>query len=175
MRMKNVVLIGFMGTGKSRVGHMVGRQLSLRFVDTDDLIVQRMQMEISDIFARLGEPKFRDIERQVVAEVSALDGQVIATGGGVPLSAENVANLKRNGVVICLTASPEIIYRRTGRSDARPLLGQDSKVERIREMLDSRQIYYAAADYQVDTSARPASSVAREIVEIYKKHGIGQG
>lgn len=170
MRMKNVVLIGFMGTGKSRVGHMVARQLGLRFVDTDDLIVQRMQMSISDIFARLGEPKFRDIERQVVADVAAKEGQVIATGGGVPLSDENVKNLKKSGILICLTANPEIIYRRTMRSDDRPLLRSEDKLEQIKTLLDSRQLYYAAADHQVDTSARPASAVAKEIVELYRTH-----
>lgn len=173
--MKNVVLIGFMGTGKSRVGHMVARQLGLRFVDTDDEIVQRLQMSISDIFARLGEPKFREIERQVVADVAAKDGQVIATGGGVPLNEENLLNLRRNGVLVCLTASPEVIMRRTMRSDDRPLLRGSDKMEQIKALLESRELYYAAADHQVDTSSRPASAVAREIVEIYQKNVNGQG
>lgn len=173
--MKNVVLIGFMGTGKSRVGHLVARRLGLRFVDTDDLIVQRLQMPINEIFARLGEPKFRDIERQVVAEVAAKDGQVIATGGGVPLSEENLRNLRRNGILICLTASPEIIYRRTMRSDARPLLQTEDKQEQIRNLLERRQAYYDAADFRIDTSSRPASAVARAIVELYQSDGSGQG
>ena len=173
--MRNIVLIGFMGTGKSRVGHMVARRLGLRFVDTDDLIVERLQMPIADIFARLGEARFREIERQVVAEVASRDGQVIATGGGVPLFEENVRNLKRNGILICLTASPEIIYRRTLRSNTRPLLQTRDKLEHIRNLLESRQLYYAVADHQVDTSSRPASAVAREIVELYNADGDSQG
>jgi shikimate kinase len=173
--MKNVVLIGFMGTGKSRVGHMVARQLGLRFIDTDELIVERLNMSISDIFSRLGEPKFREIEKQVVADTASKEGQVIATGGGVPLNEDNVKNLKQTGILICLTASPEIIYRRTMRSDSRPLLRGDEKMEQIRTLLDSRQLYYAAADHEVDTSARPASAVAREIVELYRSYGTGQG
>lgn len=174
-KMKNVVLIGFMGTGKSRVGHMVARRLRLRFVDTDDLIVERLRMPITEIFSRLGEPRFRDIERQVVADVSSREGQVIATGGGVPLLDENVQNLKKTGLVICLTASPEIIYRRTLRSEARPLLGTQEKLERIRGLLDMREHYYTIADHQVDTSSRPASAVAREIVELYQADGNSQG
>jgi shikimate kinase len=173
--MKNVVLIGFMGTGKSRVGHMVARRLGFRFVDTDDLIVQRLQMSVNDIFARLGEPKFRDIERQVVADVGAGENQVIATGGGVPLSEENIKNLKQNGILICLTASPEIVYRRTLRSDSRPLLRTADKLEQVKQLLDSRQLYYDVADHQVDTSSRPASAVARSIVELYESDGKNQG
>jgi shikimate kinase len=169
--MKNIVLIGFMGTGKSRVGHMVARKLRMRFVDTDDIIVQRLQMPITEIFARIGEPRFREMERQVVAELSDQSGLVIATGGGVPLDETNVANLKRNGIVICLSASPEVIFRRTMRSDTRPLLRGESRRQRIRDLLDSRQVYYAAADHQIDTTARPASAVAREIVELYRADG----
>lgn len=173
--MKNVILIGFMGTGKSRVGHMVARRLGLRFVDTDDLIVQRMQMPITEIFQKLGEERFREIERQVVSEVAAKDGQVIATGGGVPLFEENINNLKRNGVIVCLTANSDVIYRRTMRSDARPLLQTSEKKEKIRSLLESRQLYYDVADHQVDTSARPASAIARAIVEIYQPNGNSNG
>lgn len=154
---------------------MVARKLGLKFVDTDDLIVERLQMSISDIFARLGEERFREIEKQVIAEVSAKDNQVIETGGGVPLIEENVTNLKRNGVLICLSANPEIIYRRTLRSDTRPLLRTQDKLERIKDLLESRQLYYAVADYQVDTSSRPASAVAKEIVEFYQADGKSSG
>lgn len=164
-----------MGTGKSRVGHMVARRLGFRFVDTDDLIVERLQMSISDIFARLGEPKFRDIERQVVADVTSREDQVIATGGGVPLSDENVKNLKSSGLLVCLTASPDIIYRRTIRNRARPLLQSSDKLETIKNLIESRQIYYSVADHQVDTSSRPASAIAREIVEIYKNNDSHSG
>lgn len=159
-----------MGTGKSRVGHMVARRLSLKFVDTDDMIIQRMQMSISDIFERLGEPKFRDIERQVVAEAAAKEGQVIATGGGVPLLEENINNLKKNGILVCLSANPDVVYKRTLRSDSRPLLRTRDKLEQIKALIESRQFYYAVADHQVDTSSRPASAVAREIVEIYQSY-----
>lgn len=173
--MKNIVLIGFMGTGKSRVGHMISRRLGMRFVDTDDLIFQRLQMSVSDIFSRLGEAKFREIERQVVAEVSLKSCQVIATGGGVPILGENVNNLKANGILFCLSASPEIIYRRTLRANTRPLLRTDDKIERIKSLLKSRELYYSIADHHVDTSSRPASAVAREIVELYQSDGNNQG
>jgi len=169
--MKNIVLIGFMGTGKSRVGHMIARKLGMRFVDTDEVIIQRMQMSIADMFARLGESRFREIERQVVAEIAAKSGQVIATGGGVPLDKTNIENLKSNGVLICLSANPETIYRRTMRSSSRPLLNTENKLDHIRNLLKSRELYYSVADYRVDTSSRPASAVAREIVELYRSNG----
>ena len=159
-----------MGTGKSRVGHMIARRLRMKFIDTDDLIVQRLQMSINDIFARHGEPKFRDIERQVVADTASKDGLVIATGGGVPLSDVNVQNLKKNGILVCLTANPEVIYKRTMRNDTRPILRNRDKIEQIKTLLESRQLYYSVADYNVDTSSRPASAVAREIVELYNSH-----
>jgi shikimate kinase len=169
--MKNIVLIGFMGTGKSRVGHMVARRLGLRFVDTDDLIVEKMHMSVAEIFSRLGEPEFRKIERQVVASVAEKDGQVIATGGGVPLSEENVQNLKKNGILVCLTANPDTIYRRTMRNDTRPLLKAVDRLEHIRALMESRQQCYGIADFSIDTSSRPASAVAREIAEIYQNNG----
>lgn len=168
---KNVVLIGFMGTGKSRVGQMISRKLGMKFVDTDDLIVERAQMSIPDIFAKFGEPRFREIEEQVVADVAKRESQVIATGGGVPLCSANMENLKKNGVVICLVASPETIYRRTLYGGDRPLLDAADKLEQIRSLLESRETYYDAADFQVETSGRPASAVAREIVDIYGANG----
>ncbi len=168
--MRNIVLIGFMGTGKSRVGYMIARKLGLKFVDTDDLIVERLKMPVNEIFAKHGEEKFREIERQVVANVAANGGQVIATGGGVPLSEENISNLKKNGMLVCLMASPDTIYRRTLRSDTRPLLRVEDRLEQIKKLMESRQFYYSIADHQVDTSTRPASSIAREIVELYQSY-----
>ncbi|MEN6372048.1 MAG: shikimate kinase [Armatimonadota bacterium] len=173
--MKNIVLIGFMGTGKSRVGHMVARKLGMKFIDTDDLISQRLQMPVSDIFARLGEGKFREIEQQTIADVSLKSRHVIATGGGVPILKDNVDNLKTNGILFCLSASPEIIYRRTLRADTRPLLKSENKLEHIKSLMESRHLYYSVADYHIDTSSRPASAVAREIVELYQSDGNNQG
>lgn len=172
--MKNIVLIGFMGTGKSRVGHMVARRLKMRFIDTDDLISERLQMSIPDIFSKLGETKFREIEQNVVKDVSVNFGQVIATGGGVPLSKNNIDNLRANGLLICLSASPEIIYRRTLRSDGRPLIKAADRLQHIKNLLESRDLYYSVADCEIDTSSRPASAVARAIVEFYQSYDNSQ-
>lgn len=150
---------------------MVARRLGFKFVDTDDEIAQRLQMPVSEIFSRLGEARFREIEKQVIAEVASCNRQVIATGGGVPLDKTNVEHLRRNGLMVCLTASAEVIYRRTLRSDTRPLLRAQDRFERVRELLEARQFYYSLADHSVDTSSRPASAVAREIVELYQSDG----
>lgn len=164
-----------MGTGKSRVGQMIARRLGMKFTDTDDLVSQRLRMSISDIFTRLGEGKFREIERQVIADISQISYQVIATGGGVPIHKDNIDNLRTNGILFCLSASPEIIYRRTLRADTRPLLKSESKLERIKILLESRDLYYSVADHHIDTSSRPASAVAREIAELYQSDGNNQG
>ena len=173
--MKNVVLIGFMGTGKTRVGQIIARRLGYEFVDTDDLIVRRAGMPISEIFAKFGEPHFRDIEQQIVAEVSARESQVIATGGGAPIRQENVQNLRSSGVLFCLNANPETIEKRTARDNSRPLLHTNDRLRQIRELLEYRKQFYAAADYQIETSNQTARRVAEQIIELYKSHVKNQG
>lgn len=173
--MKNVVLIGFMGTGKTRVGQMVARRLGYKFVDTDDLIVRKTGMPISEIFAKFGEPHFRDIEQQIVAEVAAQDSQVIATGGGVPIREKNIRNLRRNGLLFCLNASPEVIEKRTSNDNSRPLLYTNNRLRQIEELLEARKPFYSAADYQIDTTNKTASRVAEEIIRLYRSHAKNQG
>ncbi len=162
----NIVLVGFMGTGKSTVGREVAGRLGRPFVDTDALVAARAGLPIPQIFALHGEEAFRDLEAQVVAEVAARPGQVIATGGGALLRPENVSRLRERGRLILLTASPEVILERLSRNglSERPLLfgalTPAERLERIRSLLRGREEAYAQADARVDTTGLTPQQVA---------------
>ena len=167
--MKNIVLLGFMGTGKSVVGKRLARELGAKFVNTDDLIEEREGLTINDIFARSGEPYFREVEAAVVREVAGRQGSVISTGGGVVLNEENLAALRAGGVLFCLNATPEEIYARTRRHAHRPLLQVPDPVAKIRELLAARAPLYAKADHQIDTNGKTAGVVAKEIIALLQQ------
>ncbi|HKV43439.1 MAG TPA: 3-dehydroquinate synthase [bacterium] len=159
----NVILIGFMGTGKTAIGQVVAARLGRPFVDTDALIEARAGRPIPRIFAEDGEEAFRTLEAQVVAEAADRSGAVIATGGGVVLSPANMDRLRRTGIVIALRADPQAILARVGRGGDRPLLGDDPE-DRIRRLLDERSTLYAQADFIVETSALPLEAAAERVL-----------
>jgi shikimate kinase len=161
---KNIVLIGFMGSGKTSVGREIARRLGWEFVDTDELVETTAGRTIPDIFAKEGEPTFRRIESKVVQEVASREHAIIATGGGVVLRPENVAALRANGVLVLLDASPETLFERIRGETHRPLLQVADPVGRIRELLAQRQPFYAQADVVVDTTGRTVSDVADEVL-----------
>jgi shikimate kinase len=165
---RNIVLVGFMGTGKTHMGRELSERLGLAFVDMDDCIVERAGKPIPEIFADDGEAAFRAIERQIVVDLSAESGRVIATGGGVVLNADNIRDYSREGLVICLSATPEVILARVEHDTNRPLLFADDKMEKIRTLLDSRQSLYDAIPNQIDTSALTADEVVERIVALYR-------
>ena len=117
----NIVLTGFMGTGKSTVGRLVAQQLQCPFIDSDDLIVERAGKSIAQVFAEAGEDRFRSLERSVCRDLAAQEGLVIATGGGALLDADSRRALGKSGLLICLLASPESIRRRLAHESGRPL------------------------------------------------------
>ncbi len=163
--MKNIVLIGFMGTGKTAVGRRLASRLGRKFIDTDAEIERVTGKTIPQIFAQDGELRFRSEERLVIQKLSRQEGMVIATGGGAVLNPENMADLKRNGITICLTAEPEIIYQRVRGKKHRPLLNKKGDLlGQIKELLDRRKPFYQAADYTVDTSYKTPEKVVDEII-----------
>lgn len=164
--MNNIFLVGFMGTGKSAVGRILARRTKRRFVDMDSEIEQRAGKAISRIFAEDGEPVFRQMERSLAAELSALDNQVVATGGGIVLDPRNIADFDRSGVTVCLHASPEEILRRVSGSNHRPLLEQDDKLNRIVSILKDRRHLYAAIQKRVDTTALSPEQVADAVLAL---------
>ncbi len=169
---KNIVLTGFMGAGKTTVGKKLAEVLEIPLVDTDDLIEDKIGMKISEIFARHGEEYFRELEEQIVEEVSRLHSHIIVTGGGVVLREKNMRNLKRGGVVIYLHASPEVIYERIKNQTHRPLLQVDDPLAKIRELMDFRAPYYANHDFTVDTSSLTVDEVVEEILMTLRKKGV---
>ncbi len=166
INMKNIILVGFMGTGKTAVGKELAKKLKMKFIDIDDIIEKREGMEISDIFEQKGEPYFRDVEKKVAREVSKQSNLVIAAGGGVVINEENVKNLKSNGIMICLNASPDKILERTKRYTHRPLLNVPEPSKRVWELLAKRAQYYARADYQIDTTNLTIDEVVQKILKI---------
>jgi len=164
--MRNIVLVGFMGTGKTTIATAVARALKMRYVSIDDLIEKREKRTINEIFTTDGEDYFRDVESLVVRELSGRDGLVIDTGGGVVIRPENMAALKSGGTVICLTADEETVMARTKKYKHRPLLNVEDPKARIRALLAKRSPLYAAADYTVDTGTLTARQAVARIMEI---------
>lgn len=162
--MKNIVLTGFMGTGKTEVGRELARLLGWRFIDADEEIVKARGMSISEIFSSLGEPAFRDIETAVIREISRQRNVVISTGGGAVLRHENMESLRGNGIIVNLTATAETILRRTSGNNERPLLRVEDPLGKIKELLGQRRPYYEQADIVVDTEDAAPREIAEEIL-----------
>jgi shikimate kinase len=161
---QNLALIGFMGTGKSSVGHSVANQLHFSFVDTDELIVSRADRTIADIFAHAGERVFRELEAQVIVELSRAQKTVISAGGGLAANAANLASLKQHALVVCLWASPELIWERTRGQSHRPLLQESDPLEKIRQLLKIREPFYKQADVLVNTEQRSTKEVVQHVL-----------
>ena len=160
--MRNIVLIGFMGTGKSSVGKRLAQALAWDFFDTDFEIGEATNLSVTEIFRLHGEKRFRSEESIVVAKLSQLDHIVIATGGGTVLNPLNWRALANNGIVIGLHASLEAILGRIGHKNDRPLLKGSKEV--IEKLWSERQVSYAQADYMVDTSQKDIDEVVKEIL-----------
>ncbi len=163
---KNIVLVGFMGAGKSSVAAGLAKTLKRKVVSTDASIVEREKRPITDIFRDSGEPYFRGIEQKVVAEVSKQSNLIVDCGGGVVLNQENVDNLKRGGTVFYLSATPEVIYERIKHERHRPLVNVDNPKAKIEELLNSRKSRYALADVTIDTSHKTVQQVVEEILKL---------
>jgi shikimate kinase len=161
---RNIVLIGFMGSGKSSVGQLVAAQLHFQFLDTDALIEARAGHSIGEIFSREGEAAFRAWENQVVEELAGLERTVIATGGGLGANPEHLSSLKRHALVVCLWASPEVIWRRVHNQTHRPLLQDPNPQEKIRQLLAAREPVYKQADVLLNSGLRSIREVAHQVI-----------
>ena len=160
----NLILTGFMGTGKSTIGKLLAARLDYEYLDTDQIIERRAGCAIAEIFAVYGEADFRSREREAAAEIARTDRKVVATGGGFVLQSDNVRLVRRNGLLIALTATPEAIWDRVKTDTGRPLLQVPEPLDRIREMLAERAPYYRQADLIVETTAREPEEITTEIV-----------
>jgi shikimate kinase len=166
----NIVLVGFMGTGKSAVGKRLASRLGMAFTDMDAIIVEREGRPVTRIFAEDGEPYFRACERALTVELSEAAGRVIATGGGIVIDPDNVRDFNRTGFVVCLTATPETILQRVQHDTHRPLLADGDKLRKITDLLDKRRPLYEAIPCRVDTSSLPITAVVNEVIHRYQTY-----
>ncbi len=169
----NVVLIGFMGAGKSAVGRSLARRLGRPFVDTDQETERRAGKPIPAIFAEEGETAFRALERAAIAEAAARRGLVLATGGGAPVDPGNLEALKEGGLVVYLAARPETLAGRVGNGEGRPVLaGAAEPATRIRELLDRREPAYRQADVVLETDRLSVAAAVARVLRAARSRGI---
>lgn len=159
----NIVLVGFMGTGKTDVAKKLAKKQVMKYISTDEIIEDKERRSIYDIFKKNREPYFRRIEREVIKNVAQLDKFVIDAGGGVVLDEENIQNLKKNGKIICLAATADVILERTKRYRHRPLLRVADPKTKIEELLKARATFYAKADVTIDTTNLTIDQVVEKI------------
>jgi shikimate kinase len=168
MQCANIVLVGFMGTGKTSVGRRLAERQGMNFVDMDGGSEEGQKKSISSIFAEDGEPAFRAMERDLVRELAGRRSLIIAAGGGIVLNPENIRDYSAAGLVVCLYADPGTILARVAREEHRPLLEGDKK-HRILQILDARRELYAAVPQQIDTTELTIDEVAEKVLSLYAK------
>ena len=165
--MSNIVLIGFMGCGKTTVGIRLSYAMRRAFLDTDKLIEKEQEKETSRIFAQEGEEKFRQLETEMLEKLAGTEqDRIIATGGGTPVRKENRSLLKKLGQVVYLEAKPETVYERVKEDTKRPLLQCERPLERIRERMEVREeAYREAADMVISVDGKDFETIVKEIEE----------
>ena len=166
--MTHLVLVGLMGAGKTSVGRVCAERLGRPFVDTDDVVEALAQMTVAEIFAAYGEPRFRELERQAVADVCASPAPlVIACGGGVAVDPENRTRLTAAGSVVGLRARVAVLAARVGDGATRPLLTPDPRTSLSRLAAAREAAYEAAADVTVDTGDRTVDEVVDAVLRAF--------
>jgi len=167
----NIVLTGFMGTGKTVTAKKMAAALKMKNIDIDEAIEADAKKSIALIFQENGESHFREVEKKVIRCVALLDNFVISTGGGVVLKKENMDELETNGIVICLTAAPDVIYRRIKNTEYRPLLNVRNPQEKIKELMEKRKPFYKRCSMMIDTSNMALDEVVEKIIQFINKSG----
>jgi shikimate kinase len=168
---KNIVLIGFMGTGKTSLGKMAAAQLNYDFLDTDQMIVAKTGMDIPSIFQSHGEAYFRKLESEIARVLALVNQKIIATGGGFPLNPANIEVLRPNSLVVLLKAAPGVIYERVKDHTERPLLAVSDPLSKITEMLRERESFYRNADLILDTDSLGLDELSARLIDEWKRRG----
>lgn len=171
--LRNIVLVGFMGSGKSTLGKVLHKRISYRLIDTDQIIEERAGKSVSDIFRSEGEDGFRLLETELLSDMLAnqCNHHIISTGGGMVLRAENRALLRQLGFVVWLSCSAEETYHRTARTNSRPLLQCDDPMAVITKMLNERSpLYDEAAHLKISTSGLEFNEISCGILESARYH-----
>ncbi len=165
--MKNIVLIGFMGSGKSLTSNKLAKTLERKVFSTDSMIEKREGRSITEIFRDSGEAYFRKLEKEVVKEASSQNGIILDCGGGVVLDPENMSELKKNGLVFYLSAPSARIYANIKNQKHRPLLDVADPLAKIEELLAKRRPYYEKADVIIDAD-KPIDAMAEDILKVLR-------
>jgi shikimate kinase len=163
--MRNIYIVGFMGTGKTVVGKALAYELGAAFIDLDATIEEKEKMSINDIFQAKSEEYFRGLEKDALNAVAEKNAAVISCGGGIVLDQENMALMKSTGVCICLSASPQEILKRIGATTHRPLLRSGDPLERIQILLSDRDSCYRKADILIDTTDLSVEEIVSGILQ----------
>ncbi len=164
---KHIFMIGFMGVGKTSTSRALSRQLGVKEIDTDAMIVEQAGMAISDIFAQQGEEAFRQMETTLLDEIAEMNPCIVSCGGGMVMRPENVEKMKKQGKIVLLSATPETIYSHVKDSTSRPLLNGNMNVEYIAELMKQREpAYEKAADYKIVTDGLNPRKVAEKITQL---------
>lgn len=163
---KNIVLVGFMGAGKTLVAQRLAEILKRPCVSTDRVIEDKEKCSIVEIFKASGEEYFRGLEKEIVKELSQKENLIIDCGGGAVLQQENIDRLKEKGILIYLFCDPDVIYQRTKNKRQRPLLNVPDSRIKIQELLDQRKSYYEQAHFTIDTSRLSADQSAQKILAL---------
>lgn len=162
--MKNIVLLGFMGTGKSAVGRRLATVFHYQFIDTDQVIEEKTHKRVAEIFSEQGEEAFRRLESEAVFDLAERTGCVISTGGGIVLDSKNLDLLQKNGILVLLRCRPEVIFKRVQkRAGQRPLLQKADPLSEIKRLLAEREPFYRRADITLDTSDMNLEDVVQQI------------
>lgn len=165
----NLYLVGFMATGKTTLGRLLAQRFGARFLDSDRVIEEAEALPVTEIFARHGEARFRELERQFILTGHPPRGCVVACGGGLVVQPGLLEELQTRGVLVCLQASPEAILQRVGENRSRPLLAGDDPLGRIRRLLAERAPIYARAGTNVLTDGRRMGEVVDHVLRIYRR------
>lgn len=168
----NIVLVGMPGAGKTFIGEKLAKLLvQFSYIDTDAEIEKRMTMKISDIFEKFSEKYFRELEKNIIEELSKSKNKIISIGGGAFQNEENIKALKKNGIIFYLQASPTEIYERIKNETQRPLLrGIKQPKQKLKNMLNNREKNYLKADITIQTDKRPAYTILDNIIGAYEKY-----
>ncbi|MBK9989604.1 MAG: shikimate kinase [Verrucomicrobia bacterium] len=171
----NLYFVGFMGTGKTTVGHAVAQRMGYQLLDSDVEIERKVGKSIPDIFANEGEPAFRALEKDFIEQGHPAEKCVVACGGGLVVQPGMLELLKSKGVVICLQASLETILKRTQGSRHRPLLNVEDPMERIRALYAAREPIYRQAGTVILTDGRPLAEIVTHVIRTYRREAAEFG
>lgn len=166
----HLLLIGFMGTGKSTVARYLGKTCGMEILEMDQEIARREKKSIPDIFAQKGENYFRNLETSLLKELQDQKNQIVSCGGGAVLRPENVTEMKKNGKVVLLTASPQTVLERVRYDHSRPVLNNHKNTADIARLMEERrEKYLAAADLVIATDNKSIAQIGEEILEALSK------